>query len=26
LDDDLMRIFGAERLNGMLTTLGLKTG
>lgn len=26
LDDDLMRIFGAGRLNGMLTTLGLKTG
>ena len=26
LDDDLMRIFGAERLQGMLTTLGLKTG
>ena len=26
LDDDLMRIFGASRLNGMLTTLGLKTG
>lgn len=26
LDDDLMRIFGAARLNGMLTTLGLKTG
>ncbi|MDR2268569.1 MAG: preprotein translocase subunit SecA [Rickettsiales bacterium] len=24
LDDDLMRIFGAERLQGMLTTLGLK--
>jgi preprotein translocase subunit SecA len=24
LDDDLMRIFGAERLAGMLTTLGLK--
>ncbi len=26
LDDDLMRIFGASRLQGMLTTLGLKTG
>lgn len=26
LDDDLMRIFGAARLNGMLTTLGLKSG
>lgn len=26
LDDDLMRIFGASRLDGMLTTLGLKTG
>ncbi len=26
LDDDLMRIFGAARLSGMLTTLGLKTG
>ena len=26
LDDDLMRIFGATRLIGMLTTLGLKTG
>ena len=26
LDDDLMRIFGAVRLQGMLTTLGLKTG
>jgi preprotein translocase subunit SecA len=26
LDDDLMRIFGAARLDGMLTTLGLKTG
>ena len=26
LDDDLMRIFGAARLNGMLTTLGLKAG
>ena len=26
LDDDLMRIFGASRLNGMLTTLGLKPG
>ena len=26
LDDDLMRIFGAARLNGMLTTLGLETG
>ncbi|MDR1338176.1 MAG: preprotein translocase subunit SecA [Rickettsiales bacterium] len=26
LDDDLMRIFGAARLEGMLTTLGLKTG
>ena len=26
LDDDLMRIFGAARLNGMLTTLGLKPG
>lgn len=26
LDDDLMRIFGAERLQGMLTTLGLKPG
>ncbi|MDE6250264.1 MAG: preprotein translocase subunit SecA [Alphaproteobacteria bacterium] len=26
LDDDLMRIFGASRLNGMLTTLGLKAG
>ncbi len=26
LDDDLMRIFGATRLNGMLTTLGLKPG
>ena len=26
LDDDLMRIFGAARLQGMLTTLGLKTG
>ena len=24
LDDDLMRIFGASRLQGMLTTLGLK--
>jgi preprotein translocase subunit SecA len=24
LDDDLMRIFGAERLQGMLVTLGLK--
>ncbi len=26
LDDDLMRIFGAARLDGMLKTLGLKTG
>lgn len=26
LDDDLMRIFGAARLSGMLTTLGLKAG
>ncbi len=26
LDDDLMRIFGAARLGGMLTTLGLKPG
>ncbi len=26
LDDDLMRIFGATRLSGMLTTLGLKPG
>lgn len=26
LDDDLMRIFGAARLDGMLTTLGLKSG
>ena len=26
LDDDLMRIFGASRLSGMLTTLGLKPG
>ena len=26
LDDDLMRIFGAARLEGMLTTLGLKEG
>ncbi|MBQ2844403.1 MAG: preprotein translocase subunit SecA [Alphaproteobacteria bacterium] len=26
LDDDLMRIFGAARLQGMLTTLGLKSG
>ena len=26
LDDDLMRIFGAGRLQGMLTTLGLKPG
>ena len=26
LDDDLMRIFGAERLQNMLTTLGLKQG
>lgn len=26
LDDDLMRIFGASRLDGMLTSLGLKTG
>ena len=26
LDDDLMRIFGASRLEGMLTTLGLKSG
>ena len=26
LDDDLMRIFGASRLQGMLTTLGLKPG
>jgi preprotein translocase subunit SecA len=26
LDDDLMRIFGAARLDGMLTTLGLKVG
>ena len=26
LDDDLMRIFGAARLEGMLTTLGLKPG
>ena len=26
LDDDLMRIFGASRLQGMLTTLGLKAG
>ncbi|MDR1207038.1 MAG: preprotein translocase subunit SecA [Rickettsiales bacterium] len=26
LDDDLMRIFGASRLDGMLTTLGLKSG
>ena len=24
LDDDLMRIFGAQRLQGMMTTLGLK--
>lgn len=26
LDDDLMRIFGASRLDGMLTSLGLKSG
>jgi len=26
LDDDLMRIFGASRLDGMLTTLGLQAG
>ena len=26
LDDDLMRIFGAARLQGMLTTFGLKSG
>ncbi|MBN1324714.1 MAG: preprotein translocase subunit SecA [Alphaproteobacteria bacterium] len=26
LDDDLMRIFGAARLDGMMTSLGLKTG
>jgi len=26
LDDDLMRIFGAARLDGMLVSLGLKTG
>ncbi len=26
LDDDLMRIFGASRLKGMLTTLGIKPG
>jgi preprotein translocase subunit SecA len=26
LDDDLMRIFGASRLDGMLTSLGLKPG
>ena len=26
LDDDLMRIFGATRLKGMLTTLGIKPG
>ena len=26
LDDDLMRIFGAARLDGMLTSLGLKSG
>lgn len=26
LDDDLMRIFGAERLQNMLTTLGLRPG
>ncbi len=26
LQDDLMRIFGSERLNGMLTRLGLKEG
>jgi len=26
LDDDLMRIFGAARLDGMLTSLGLKQG
>lgn len=26
LDDDLMRIFGAARLRGMLSTLGLKSG
>ncbi|MDR0803849.1 MAG: preprotein translocase subunit SecA [Rickettsiales bacterium] len=26
LDDDLMRIFGAARLGGMLTTMGLKPG
>ncbi|MCQ2574819.1 MAG: preprotein translocase subunit SecA [Alphaproteobacteria bacterium] len=26
LDDDLMRIFGAARLDGMLTSLGLKPG
>ncbi len=26
LDDDLMRIFGAARLQGMLSALGLKTG
>ncbi|MCL2538041.1 MAG: preprotein translocase subunit SecA [Alphaproteobacteria bacterium] len=26
LDDDLMRIFGAARLDGMLATLGLKSG
>ena len=26
LDDDLMRIFGAERLQNMLTSLGLKPG
>ncbi|MCL2017526.1 MAG: preprotein translocase subunit SecA [Alphaproteobacteria bacterium] len=26
LDDDLMRIFGAARLDGMLTTLGMRAG
>src|SRR4029079_7706109 len=26
LDDDLMRIFGSERMDGMLQTLGLKEG
>ncbi|HSM39334.1 MAG TPA: SEC-C metal-binding domain-containing protein, partial [Afifellaceae bacterium] len=26
LEDDLMRIFGSERMNGMLRTLGLKDG
>ena len=26
LDDDLMRIFGGERIKGMMSTLGMKAG